>query len=82
VRRVGAAALDLAWVACGRLDAYWEAQLQPWDTAAGSLLVREAGGRVTASDGSQPMIAHRTIVASNGHVHEELRALVGTAEEA
>lgn len=80
VRRAGAAALDLAYVACGRLDAYWESQLKPWDTAAGSLLVREAGGRVTSYDGACPVVAYDDIVATNGRVHEELRALVGAAE--
>jgi myo-inositol-1(or 4)-monophosphatase len=76
VRRAGAAALDLAYVACGRFDGYWESLLQPWDTAAGSLLVEESGGRVTDYRGAQPAIAHREILATNGHLHEELRALI------
>jgi myo-inositol-1(or 4)-monophosphatase len=76
VRRAGAAALDLAYVACGRFDGYWEARLQPWDTAAGSLLVRESGGRVTDYHGVQPVIADREILATNGLVHDELRAVI------
>jgi myo-inositol-1(or 4)-monophosphatase len=82
VRRAGAAALDLAYVACGRLDAYWESQLQPWDTAAGSLLVSEAGGRVTSYDGARPVVAYADIIATNGHLHDELRALIGAAAPA
>ena len=52
VRRTGSAALDLAWVACGRMDGFWEFGLKPWDVAAGSLLVQEAGGKVTNMDGT------------------------------
>ena len=74
IRRGGSAALDLAWVACGRLDAHWEFNLAPWDVAAGRLLVTEAGGTVTASDGGPA--THHDIVASNGGVHEELRTVV------
>ena len=76
IRRAGAAALDLAYVASGRLDGYWEALLQPWDTAAGSLLVVEAGGTVTGYDGSRPVVAYRDIVATNGRLHDELRAAI------
>lgn len=72
IRRAGAAALDLAYVACGRLDGYWEMKLHPWDVAAGILLVREAGGIVTGYAG-QPdddyLITARSIVASNGKFH-------------
>ncbi len=76
VRRGGSAAIDLAYVACGRLDAYYEVQLNPWDTAAGWLLVSEAGGKVTGMDGAaySPFIPH--IFASNGRVHEALLALL------
>lgn len=78
IRRVGAASLDLAYLACGRLDAYWEEQLRPWDTAAGSLLVTEAGGLVTAFDGSTGYPLFAQIAASNGRFHEELlRAIAG-----
>lgn len=75
VRRGGSAAIDLAYVACGRLDAYYEVQLNPWDTAAGWLLVTEAGGTVSGMDGSDfsPFIPH--IFASNGQVHASLLQL-------
>lgn len=75
VRRPGAAALDLAYVACGRLDGYWEFGLKPWDAAAGSLLVEEAGGRVTDLAG-QPTPYAETIVASNFLLHEELMSML------
>ena len=74
VRRLGAAALDLAWVACGRYEGYWEFRLSPWDIAAGRLLVTEAGGTVTDSTGGPARAAD--IVATNGRIHEELRAIV------
>ena len=77
VRRAGAAALDLAYVACGRLDGFWEMNLKPWDTAAGSLLVREAGGRVSLFDGSEPSIYRPEVLASNGAVHEHMSAIIG-----
>jgi myo-inositol-1(or 4)-monophosphatase len=78
VRRVGAAALDLAMVAAGWLDGYWEMKLKPWDLAAGALLVREAGGRVTARDGGVFTCDGGEAVASNGRIHDELvRALAG-----
>ncbi|MBL8961887.1 MAG: inositol monophosphatase [Gemmatimonadetes bacterium] len=69
VRRAGAAALDLADVACGRFDAFWELMLAPWDMAAGMLLVREAGGLVTDLHGGPLAPAHSGLVASNGHMH-------------
>jgi myo-inositol-1(or 4)-monophosphatase len=73
VRRAGSAALDLAYVACGRLDAFWEFNLNPWDTAAGILLVEESGGRVTDYAGNKYRLASDEILASNGAVHEELK---------
>ena len=76
VRRPGSAALDLAAVACGRFDAFWEYGLAPWDVAAGALLVAEAGGRVTAVDGSEFAIDQRTILASNGALHEPFRQVL------
>jgi myo-inositol-1(or 4)-monophosphatase len=76
VRRGGAAALDLAWVAAGRLDAYWESGLAPWDCAAGALLVREAGGRVTDLEGAPHHLRAPWVVATNGAVHDDLRRLV------
>ena len=73
LRALGAAALELAYVACGRLTGLWENSLRPWDVAAGSLLVTEAGGRVTDIDGGALSLAgYPSIVASNGHIHEEL----------
>ncbi len=72
VRRAGSAALDLCNVAAGRLDGFWEFNLNPWDTAAGVLLVREAGGTVTRFDGSAFTIDSRETVASNGLIHQEL----------
>ena len=72
VRRAGSAALDLAYVACGRLEAFWEFHLNPWDTAAGYLLVEEAGGRVSTFDGSPRRLDSREVLASNGRVHGEL----------
>ncbi len=72
VRRAGSAALDLANVACGRYDGFWEFNLNPWDTAAGALLVREAGGVVTRFDGSPFRLDSREVLASNGLIHQEL----------
>ncbi|MGC2112721.1 MAG: inositol monophosphatase family protein [Candidatus Korobacteraceae bacterium] len=72
VRRAGSAALDLANVACGRYDGFWEFNLNPWDTAAGALLVREAGGNVTRFDGSLFRLDSREVLASNGLIHQEL----------
>jgi myo-inositol-1(or 4)-monophosphatase len=77
IRRAGSAAIDLADVACGRFDAFWELRLAPWDIAAGILLVREAGGQVTDIHGVDIVPSHTTVVASNGRLHkwmlEELR---------
>ena len=79
LRRFGAAALDLAFVAAGRFDAYWERDLSPWDMAAGLLFVREAGGFVTDLDGGEAMFAKGHIVAGNETMHSHLRALLKTA---
>lgn len=72
VRRAGSAALDLAYVAAGRTEAFWEFNLNPWDTSAGILLVEEAGGRVTDFSGGHYRIASHEILASNGKVHDEM----------
>ena len=72
VRRAGSAALDLCYVACGRMDAFWEFNLNPWDTAAGVLMVEEAGGRVTDFSGGPFQINSRETLASNGVIHNEL----------
>ena len=76
VRRLGSAALDLCYVAAGRFESFWEQHLRPWDVAAGALIVTEAGGRVTGMDGSpfDPVAAH--LVASNGHVHEQMLSVI------
>jgi myo-inositol-1(or 4)-monophosphatase len=75
VRRAGSAALDLAYTACGRVDAYWEFNLNPWDVAAGFLLVEEAGGMVTGFDGSYRRLESLEILASNQLIHHELLGL-------
>ena len=72
VRRAGSAALDLCNVACGRFDGFWEFNLNPWDTAAGVLIVEEAGGKVSRFDGSPFELDSRETLASNGLVHEAL----------
>ena len=72
VRRAGSAALDLCDVACGRFDGFWEFNLNPWDTAAGVLMVEEAGGRVTRFDGQPFRIDSKETLASNGLVHDAL----------
>lgn len=72
VRRLGAAAVDLAYVACGRLDGFYELGLKPWDFAAGRLLVEEAGGRVSSICGA-PLRFGDALLASNGHIHQALR---------
>ena len=82
LRRFGAAALDLAWVAAGRLDGYWERDIQAWDMAAGLLMVREAGGFVTDCDGKDDMIAKGHIAAGNEAVLKELLAVLRTAGKA
>ncbi len=69
IRRAGSAALDLTDVARGRFDGFWESQLAPWDVAAGTLIVREAGGVVTNLHGSGDVVAHGSIVAGNPSMH-------------
>lgn len=76
VRRDGSAALDLSFVAAGRYDAFWEWDLKAWDVAAGSLLISEAGGRVSAIDGGVFDVGAGSIVASNGLVHDEMVSLL------
>ena len=71
IRRLGSAALDLAYVAAGRFDGYWEVHLQAWDMAAGVLLVTEAGGNVTHYNNKPFMLGHSSIIASNGNIHNE-----------
>ncbi len=80
VRRDGSAALALALVAAGRFDGFWEWDLKPWDVAAGALIIAEAGGTVTAIDGSPFAIADGSIVATNGALHQDLRAVLAAVE--
>jgi myo-inositol-1(or 4)-monophosphatase len=78
VRRVGSAALDLCYVACGRFDAYWEHQVKAWDLGAGALMVLEAGGKLSATDGSAFSVDGGQVLSSNGTLHPLLlRALAG-----
>ena len=79
IRRFGAAALDLAWVAAGRYDGYWEADLHPWDWAAGMLIVKEAGGFVTDFRGGDKMLERGELVAGNNDIHSKLHKLVAGA---
>jgi myo-inositol-1(or 4)-monophosphatase len=79
VRRMGSAALDLAYVAAGRYDGFWEFGLQPWDIAAGILLVREAGGFVSDLAGGHEMMATGDVLAANDHLHLPLAALIREA---
>lgn len=83
IRRTGSAALDLAWTAAGRFDAYWERNLKPWDIAAGAVLIREAGGTVTDLDGTDRFIDRCDILAGNSAIHKALMPLVaGTSAKA
>ena len=76
VRRGGSAALDLCYVASGRIDGFWELYLQPWDTAAGRVILEEAGGRVTDFKGGPFSIYMKEMLASNGLLHDEMRAVL------
>lgn len=76
VRRDGSAALDLAFTACGRFDGFWEWDLNPWDVAAGTLLVAEAGGRVTRIDGTPSAVDARSILATNARIHSEMQGVL------
>lgn len=76
IRRTGSAALDLCYVAAGRFDGFWEVRLNPWDLAAGSVIVREAGGRLTDFSGRDLSIYGQELVASNGRIHEAMLAVL------
>lgn len=76
IRRFGAASLDLAWVAAGRFDGFWESSLSPWDTAAGCLLVREAGGFITDWRGRSQPICDEQVLAGNDVIHSRLHKLI------
>jgi len=77
VRRTGSAALDLCYVAAGRFDGFWEVKLSPWDMAAGAVIVREAGGRITDLRGNAHSIYQPELVASNGRIHHEMLEVIG-----
>jgi myo-inositol-1(or 4)-monophosphatase len=78
VRRLGSAALDLCYVAAGRLDGFWETDLKPWDIAGGALIVAEAGGRVSNTDGGAFASRGGHVLATNGHLHEAMLAVIRT----
>ncbi len=77
IRRAGAAAVDLCYLACGRFDGFWELRLKPWDLAAGMLIIREAGGRVTDLEGNSYRFGAPGVCASNGLIHEAMLAVIG-----
>jgi len=76
VRRLGSAAIDLCWVACGRFDGFWEYNLSPWDIAAGYLIVQEAGGTITNFEGAPYSVYDKETLATNGIIHAEMLALI------
>lgn len=78
IRRAGVASLDLCYLACGRLDGFWEHGLQPWDAAAGTIIIQEAGGKVTDFLNRDEFLFGRTMTASNGIIHEELQKIVSS----
>ncbi len=82
LRRDGSAALNLCYLAAGRFDGFWEAHLAPWDMAAGVLIVREAGGVVTDYEGGTFVLDRKEILASNGRLHEEMKAILAAARAA
>lgn len=81
VRRLGSAALDLCWVAAGRFDGFYEHTLQAWDSAAGFLMVEEAGGKVTDFTGSHYSVYQPQLLATNGNIHDELMAIINNQKE-
>ena len=82
IRRLGAAALDLAYVACGRLDGYWEGSLKPWDSAAGVLICREAGAVVTDFEGGQRILETGCVVAASPRLHPRMLEVIAAARRA
>jgi myo-inositol-1(or 4)-monophosphatase len=76
IRRAGSAALDMCYLACGRFDGFWELKLHPWDTAAGMLLIREAGGRVSQISGGKYSIFDKNVLASNGKIHKQMQQVL------
>ena len=80
VRRLGSAAIDLCWVACGRFDGFYEHKLEPWDSAAGYLIVEEAGGKVTDLQGNKFSIYQHRLLATNGKIHDEMLRVINGEE--
>jgi myo-inositol-1(or 4)-monophosphatase len=79
LRRTGAASLDLAWIAAGRFDGYWERNLKPWDLAAGIVIVREAGGYITDASGRERVLDDGSVIAGNEAIHRQLLKLIKSA---
>jgi myo-inositol-1(or 4)-monophosphatase len=78
LRRLGSAALDMAWTACGRVEGFYEYGLNPWDVAAGAIIVQEAGGIVTEFNGGDNFIFGEDLVCTNSHTHEEMLRIIQT----
>ena len=81
VRRLGSAAIDLCWVACGRFDGFYEHKLEAWDSAAGYLIVEEAGGKVTDFKGNKFSVYQPTLLATNGKIHDEMLAVINNEKK-
>ncbi len=81
IRRLGSAAIDLCWVACGRFDGFWEYNLSAWDVAAGYLIVLEAGGTITDFDGRIGNVFDKQTLATNGHIHHDILSVIRKIEE-
>jgi myo-inositol-1(or 4)-monophosphatase len=81
IRRLGSAALDLAWTAAGRFDGFWEVSLKPWDVAAGSLIVQEAGGRISHYNDQEFNLANESIIATNGLIHSDLVSALSVVKD-
>lgn len=81
VRRLGSAAIDLCWVAAGRFDGFYEHKLEPWDSAAGYLIVEEAGGRVTDLQGNKFSVYQHKVLATNGKIHDEMLDVINNKKE-
>lgn len=81
VRRLGSAAIDLCWVACGRFDGFYEHKLEAWDSAAGYLIVEEAGGKVTDFEGKKFSVYQHRVLATNGKIHEEMLAVINNQKK-
>ena len=79
IRRLGAAALDLCFVACGRLDFYYETTINIWDIAAGAIIVQEAGGKISDFDGGEDYFDRKMIISSNGKLHDEVQSVISNA---